>query len=164
MALVGKIQTLFSDKDKTSPIFPRTVVSAIVDEDGNNFFKSLNGNIIYLDEAAEESSAEIINANTLNGHTADYFASKTEIEVVQSMVNIAQSTTNDVKSMTETAQSTANTAQSTANNAKSMAETAQSTANTNKTALGGLKFQKITQANYNALSTKDSSTLYIIVG
>ena len=33
-----------------------------------------------------------------------------------------------------------------------------------KSFLGGLKFQKITQENYDTLSTKDSSTLYIIVG
>lgn len=32
--LVGKIQTLFSDKEKTTPVFPRTKVSAVSDDDG----------------------------------------------------------------------------------------------------------------------------------
>ena len=35
MSLIGKIQTLFSDKDKTKPVFPRTVTSAITDDNGN---------------------------------------------------------------------------------------------------------------------------------
>ena len=30
MALIGKIQTLFSDREKTTPVFPRTVTSAII--------------------------------------------------------------------------------------------------------------------------------------
>ena len=34
MALIGKIMTLFSDKDKTSPVFPRTKVNAVSDENG----------------------------------------------------------------------------------------------------------------------------------
>ena len=34
MSLMGKIQTLFSDEEKTSPVFPRTKVSAVSDDNG----------------------------------------------------------------------------------------------------------------------------------
>lgn len=34
MSLIGKIVTLFSDKEKTAPVFPRTKVSAVSDDDG----------------------------------------------------------------------------------------------------------------------------------
>lgn len=34
MSIVGKIKTLFSDKDKTEALFPRTKVSAVSDDDG----------------------------------------------------------------------------------------------------------------------------------
>lgn len=36
--------------------------------------------------------------------------------------------------------------------------------NTNETALGGLKLVSLTQAQYDALATKDSSTVYFING
>lgn len=34
MSLIGKIQTLFSDKEKTIPVFPRTKVKAVSDDNG----------------------------------------------------------------------------------------------------------------------------------
>ena len=34
MSLIGKITTLFSDIEKTTPLFPRTKVSAVSDENG----------------------------------------------------------------------------------------------------------------------------------
>lgn len=34
MSLIGKIVTLFSDKEKTAPVFPRTKVNAVSDDDG----------------------------------------------------------------------------------------------------------------------------------
>ena len=34
MSLIGKIQTLFSDKERTTPVFPRTKVKAVSDDDG----------------------------------------------------------------------------------------------------------------------------------
>lgn len=40
----------------------------------------------------------------------------------------------------------------------------QTSVNTLNTAINGLKFRPITEAEYKALATKDSSTLYIFVG
>lgn len=34
MSLIGKIVTLFSDKEKTAPVFPRTKTSAITNDEG----------------------------------------------------------------------------------------------------------------------------------
>ena len=34
MSLIGKIQSLFLDKEQTIPLFPRTKVNAVSDEDG----------------------------------------------------------------------------------------------------------------------------------
>lgn len=42
MSLIGKIQTLFSDKDKTKPVFPRTKVSAVSDDNGVGLDALLN--------------------------------------------------------------------------------------------------------------------------
>lgn len=48
MSLIGKIQTLFSDKEKTTPIFPRTKVSAVSDDNG-----------IGLDAILDDMSADV---------------------------------------------------------------------------------------------------------
>ena len=58
MSLIGKIQTLFSDREKTTPVFPRTKVAAVSDENG-----------VGLDIILSEMDADIetkINAVTEN--------------------------------------------------------------------------------------------------
>ena len=53
MSLIGKIQTLFSDKERTTPVFPRTKVKAVSDDNG-----------IGLDALLEEMNTATSNAQS----------------------------------------------------------------------------------------------------
>lgn len=65
MSLTGKITNLFADKEKTSPIFPRTKVKAISDDDGIG----LN---VLLDEKASVQKYPATIGTTWTGSTAPY--------------------------------------------------------------------------------------------
>lgn len=54
MSLIGKIKTLFSDKEKTQPIFPRTKIKAVSDDNG-----------VRLDVVLEEMKTATNNAQTI---------------------------------------------------------------------------------------------------
>ena len=54
MALIGKIITLFADKEKTLPQFPRTKINAVSDNDG-----------IGLDAILDELSADVDNTKQI---------------------------------------------------------------------------------------------------
>lgn len=59
MALIGKIQTLFSDREKTTPVFPRTKVSAVSDENGVGL------NIILSDMSADIENVQNVANNAI---------------------------------------------------------------------------------------------------
>ena len=74
MALIGKIMTLFSDKDKTSPVFPRTKINAVSDENGIGLDAILDEvkdsvNRIDLSTYAEKSELGTQVTYKLNGTT-----------------------------------------------------------------------------------------------
>lgn len=64
----GKIKTLYSDADKTEALFPRTKVSAVSDADGVGLDAIVDG-VIYSGADSVDSTAEIINADTLGGYS-----------------------------------------------------------------------------------------------
>ena len=69
MSLIGKIQTLFSDKDKTKPVFPRTKVKAISDENG-----------VGLDVILSEMDADIAEAaNAVNNIDLSDYAKNSDL-------------------------------------------------------------------------------------
>ena len=50
--ITGEIKTLYSDKEKTTSLFPRTKTSAVSDADGRNLDVILDGYLKkYLDES-----------------------------------------------------------------------------------------------------------------
>ena len=55
MSIVGKIKTLFSDKDKTEALFPRTKVSAVSDDNGTG----LNVLLEEINAKIDENSATL---------------------------------------------------------------------------------------------------------
>lgn len=92
MALIGKIVTLFADKEKTLPRFPRTKISAVSDDNGvgldvilSEIGDNIGDNLVYL--SADDSDAEdttsgatsLVDADTLGGYNASYFAAKSEL-------------------------------------------------------------------------------------
>lgn len=64
----GKIKTLYSDAAKSEALFPRTKVSAVSDADGVGLDAIVDG-VIYSDTNGVDSTAEIINADTLGGYS-----------------------------------------------------------------------------------------------
>ena len=46
MAIIGKIKTLFEDKERTQAIFPRTHAKAVTDDDGVTLDKKFNDYIV----------------------------------------------------------------------------------------------------------------------
>lgn len=63
MALIGKIMTLFSDEAKTTPVFPRTKVSAVSDENG----VGLDGTLNEINQTLESLGTQV--TYTLDGTT-----------------------------------------------------------------------------------------------
>lgn len=79
MSLVGKIKTLFSDKEKTEPMFPRTKVKAVSDDEGVGLNVILE-NMVYSSEMVDGTSTVPVNADTLGGRPADEYALGVEVD------------------------------------------------------------------------------------
>lgn len=71
----GKVKTLFSDKEKTEALFPRTKTSAISNEDGIGL-DALMENLIYSSNENLNQDTVPLNADTLGGYPAEDYASK----------------------------------------------------------------------------------------
>lgn len=69
----GKIKTLFSDREKTEILFPRTKTSAISNEDGVGL-DALIQNVAYVGEIVPEDTSVPVNADTLGGRLPSDFA------------------------------------------------------------------------------------------
>ena len=69
MALIGKIVTLFADKEKTLPRFPRTKISAVSDDNG-----------VGLDAILDEMNTDIVEtANAINNIDLSNCAQKSDL-------------------------------------------------------------------------------------
>lgn len=73
MSAQGKIKTLFSDKEKTEPLYPRTKMSAISNNDGIGLEAILDG-AVYSDNNVIQSTVVPVNADTLGGRKASEYA------------------------------------------------------------------------------------------
>ena len=71
----GKVKTLFSDKEKTEALFPRTKTSAVSNEDGIGL-DALMENLIYSSNENLNQDTVPLNADTLGGFPAEDYASK----------------------------------------------------------------------------------------
>lgn len=72
----GKIKTLYSDKEKTEALFPRTKVNAVSDEDGTGLNVILD-TMVRTGDPIENMETAPINADTLGGRPAEEFATQT---------------------------------------------------------------------------------------
>lgn len=86
MSLIGKIKTLFEDKAKTTPVFPRTKVKAVSDDNG-----------IGLDALLE-------------GIQADITANETAVSNAQASADSAQASADNAQTTANTVKTTANNA------------------------------------------------------
>ena len=127
---------------------------------------------------AEYDGLSVKNPNTFyiitdaqGGNLSNYYT-KTEVDgKVDDVSATAESAYNDVKNLTVTVydldyaltEHTANTTVHVTSAEKVSWDDAARNASNAVTALGGLKLVKLTQSQYDALQTKDASTLYIIV-
>ena len=76
----GKIKTLFSDKEKTEALFPRTKTSAVSNSEGKGLDAILE-NLPYFSDADSSKVASVpMNADTLGGHPASDFALAYDVE------------------------------------------------------------------------------------
>ena len=73
MSTQGKIKTLFSDKEKTEALFPRTKVSAVSNNDGVGLDAILDA-AVYADDTPISSTTAPVNADTLGGRNASEYA------------------------------------------------------------------------------------------
>lgn len=71
----GKVKTLYSDKEKTEALFPRTKVNAISDNDGMGLDAILES-VVYIDTNVIQSTTVPVNADTLGGVRADEYATQ----------------------------------------------------------------------------------------
>ena len=76
----GKVKTLFSDKEKTEALFPRTKTSAVSNEDGIGL-DALMENLIYSSNENLNQDTVPLNADTLGGYPAEDYASKLYVKV-----------------------------------------------------------------------------------
>ena len=127
---------------------------------------------------AEYDGLAVKNPNTFyiitdaeGGNLSNYYT-KTEVDKKVGDVNFyAETAYNDVKNLSVTVydldyaltEHTADTTVHVTSTEKTSWHDAARNASNAVTALGGLKLVKLTQSQYDALQTKDSSTLYIIV-
>ena len=63
----GKIGTLFEDSAKTTPLYPRTKLSAVSDQYGN----SLENNVVYFTNTGPEASAGLDASSVQGNDVAD---------------------------------------------------------------------------------------------
>ena len=127
---------------------------------------------------AEYDGLAVKNPNTFyiitdaeSGNLSNYYT-KTEVDEKVGDANlIALEASNDVKNLSSTVseldyaltEHTADTTVHVTSAEKTSWDGAATNASNAVTALGGLKLVKLTQSQYDALQTKDASTLYIIV-
>lgn len=78
--MAGKIKTLFSDKEKTEPLFPRTKTSAVSTDDGTGLDVLLE-HVGYYDDSDGTGASVPVDADSLGGLPADNFASKDYVAV-----------------------------------------------------------------------------------
>lgn len=71
----GKIKTLYSDKEKQEPLFPRTKTNAISNNDGVGLDAILS-TVVHAEGNDEDISTVPLNADTLGGIPAEDMASK----------------------------------------------------------------------------------------
>ena len=70
----GKIKTLFSDKEKTEALFPRTKTSAVSNSEGKGLDAILENLPYFSDTDSSNVANAPLNADTLGGHPASDFA------------------------------------------------------------------------------------------
>lgn len=87
MSLLGKIQALFADKERTQAIFPLTKVKAISDDDGTGLDAILD-RAVYTDDGVIETSVASRDADTLGGLPAATYATTSFVknEILNSQV------------------------------------------------------------------------------
>lgn len=68
MSIVGKIKTLFSDKNKTEALFPRTKVSAISDDNG-----------VGLNVILDDINTKVANVKT---YTDNALSQKSQVQII----------------------------------------------------------------------------------
>ena len=70
----GKIKTLYSDKEKTEALFPKTKINAVSNAEGVGLDAILDNMVYYVPNEDAATGAEVLNADTLQGHPASDFA------------------------------------------------------------------------------------------
>lgn len=75
MSTQGKIKTLFSDKEKTEALFPRTKISAVSDENGKGLNAILD-DMAYVGDITEDVVSTPVNADLLGGRPAGEYATQ----------------------------------------------------------------------------------------
>ena len=75
MSTQGKIKTLFSDKEKTEALFPRTKISAVSDENGKGLNAILD-DMAYVGDITEDVASTPVNADLLGGRPAGEYATQ----------------------------------------------------------------------------------------
>lgn len=87
MSTQGKIKTLYSDREQTEAIFPRTTTNAIFDEDGVGLEAILSTTVHAKEEFENNSEVTLNDADTFGGNTPDYFASTEDLQEVNSRID-----------------------------------------------------------------------------
>ena len=87
MSTQGKIKTLYSDREQTEAIFPRTTTNAIFDEDGVGLEAILSTTVHAKEEFENNSEVTLNDADTFGGNTPDYFASAEDLQEVNSKID-----------------------------------------------------------------------------
>lgn len=89
MATQGKIKTLYSDINSEEALFPRTKTNAVSDQNGVGLEAILDKAVYTKSVNDNELNAAPVNADTLNGNNADYFASKSYVgaEIAKAQFN-----------------------------------------------------------------------------
>jgi hypothetical protein len=83
MATQGKVQSLYLDRNKENLIFPRTKIKAISDDNGVGLDAILSSTI-YSNPDDLETAAAPINTDTLGGLPAADYATKVDLDVINS--------------------------------------------------------------------------------
>lgn len=78
--MAGKVKTLYSNREKTEALFPRTKTSAISNEDGVGL-DALIENVIYSGIDNPEAAAAPIDADSLGGRLASEYATENFVAV-----------------------------------------------------------------------------------